>query len=59
MNKLDLLGKNDSSIYLYTEMEKIRSSMERRHDALFTLIKEIEDQLLLIQEKVRGEKNKC
>ena len=53
MNKLDLCGKTDHSHYLYTEIEKIRTSMEHRQDALFVLIKEIEDQLLLMQERFK------
>ena len=49
MTQLDMFKEN-SSDYLYGEVEKIRNSMDRRCRAIFALISEMQDQLLKMQE---------
>lgn len=43
--------------YLYSEMKKIENSYDRRFRAIFSLLKEVQDQLIKIKEK--EEKNYC
>lgn len=50
MRQLDMFKEN-SSDYLYGEIQKMRNSMDRRCRAIFALISEMQDQLLKMQEK--------
>ena len=50
MQQLGLFPQN-SDDFLYNEIEKIRSSMDRRSRAMFALITEIQDQVIQIKEK--------
>ncbi len=51
MQQLDLFGKNDQTIYLYSEIEKLKSSTDRRCRAIFALLSEIQSQILDMKEK--------
>lgn len=50
MTELNILKEN-SSDYLYGEIEKIRNSMDRRSCIIFALINEIQDELMKMKEK--------
>lgn len=50
MQQLDLF-RDSSSDYLYGEIEKIRSSLDRRSRAMFAIISELQDQLMALKQK--------
>ena len=57
MKQLELFERN-SEEYLYGEIQKIRTSVDKRSRAMFALITEIQEQLMNLQEKgERGLKN--
>lgn len=50
MYQLDLF-KSTSDDFLYSEIQKVRTSMDKRSRAIFALLNELQDQVLKIQEK--------
>lgn len=50
MRQMDLFHTSGED-YLYEEITKIRSSMDRRSRAIFSLIAEIQDQIVGLKEK--------
>ncbi len=57
MQQLDLfpVSKED---FLYQEMGKLRDSLDRRSRAIFSLISEIQDQLISLREVKEGSNEK-
>lgn len=50
MRQMDLF-RSSAEDYLYGEVAKIRDSMDRRSRAIFSLISEIQDQIVHLKEK--------
>ncbi|MFP3859241.1 MAG: hypothetical protein ACLFUW_00315 [Bacteroidales bacterium] len=50
MQQLDLFQTNSES-YLFNEVEKIRKSLDKRSRAMFALIGEMQEQLILLQDQ--------
>jgi len=48
MQQLDFLNSSTES-YLYSEIEKVRHSMDRRSRAMFALLSELQDQVISLQ----------
>ncbi len=51
MEQLNLFEKNNGEYYLYAELEKLRNSTDRRCRAIFSLLTELQDQVIKMQEK--------
>ena len=51
MKQLELFEKNNGDMYLYGELEKLRSSTDRRCRAIFSLLTELQNQVITIKEK--------
>lgn len=52
MQQTDLFRSNTED-FLYGEIQKVRHSMDKRSRAMFSLITELQDQLLQLKEKER------
>ena len=50
MQQMDMFHTSRED-FLYNEIDKVRSSMDRRTRAMFSLITELEDRLYKMQEK--------
>jgi hypothetical protein len=53
MNQMDMFY-NRSEDYLYSELQKVKGSMDKRSRAIFALIAELQDQVI----KMKEEKNR-
>jgi hypothetical protein len=56
MYQLDIFDKNHES-YLYSEIEKLKNSTDRRCRAIFSLLTEIQNELIFLKEKNRQDEN--
>lgn len=46
MQQLDIFNKSHETTYLYSEIEKLKNSTDRRCRAIFALLTEIQTQIL-------------
>jgi len=53
MQQLDLFDKTPE-FFLYGELEKVKTSMDRQRRAIFSILSEMQEQILQLKEK--GEK---
>lgn len=56
MQQLDLFY-SDANTYLYSEVEKLRNSTDRRCRAIFSLLTELQEQVITLQQKGENESN--
>lgn len=55
MQQLDFFHKN-SEDFLYSEIQKVRHSMDKRSRALFSLVSELQSEILTLREQQQKEK---
>lgn len=46
MQQLDIFNKSHETTYLYSEIEKLKNSTDRRCRAIFALLTELQNQIL-------------
>ncbi len=54
MQQLDIFSESHEITYLYSEIEKLKNSTDRRCRAIFALLTELQTEILHMKEKDEG-----